>query len=385
MIRNLNQVNFGPFGTILPDRAQNARSLDKETNQVDLQLTQGDALVYFCKTDCWLCSGSGMTVLSVSQNNKDFQHFYLDKSLCIKSGIYFSLSPYQQKSTAEISAAELPEVVGIRPQDSNLLVSHGLKIKNIYTFFYHEKEQGFLFPGESHPMPELTYVDQGTLHSVADGLDLLLEQGDMALYGPDQWHMQYADIGVAPRYVTISFDIEGGDLSSLLNRKFRTPQKAVTLLRQMLWEQERMDAYSDDMIIALMGQLLLTLLREANTPSTEKLKASNSIHSENEIIRRAQQYVSNHIREKLSVPLVARMVDVSPSYLTALFHKNLQISPGEYIRRIKLQESKQMIREDNLNFTEIAAALQYSTVHHFSRQFKEKFGITPSEYARSVR
>ena len=69
----------------------------------------------------------------------------------------------------------------------------------------------------------------------------------------------------------------------------------------------------------------------------------------------------------------------------ALFHKNLQISPGEYIRRIKLQESKQMIRENNLNFTEIAAQLHYSTVHHFSRQFKEKFGITPTEYAKSVR
>ena len=85
------------------------------------------------------------------------------------------------------------------------------------------------------------------------------------------------------------------------------------------------------------------------------------------------------------MPLLARQVDVSPSYLTALFHKNLQISPGEYIRRSKLQESKQMIRENDLNFTEIAAALQYSTVHHFSRQFKEKFGITPTEYAKSVR
>lgn len=179
--------------------------------------------------------------------------------------------------------------------------------------------------------------------------------------------------------------MEGGNLSSLLNRKFRTPQKAVTLLQQMLREQERMDAYSDDMILVLLNQLLLTLLRETNTSPAQKLKASNSVHSENEIIRRAQQYVSSHIREKLSVPLVAKMVDVSPSYLTALFHKNLQISPGEYIRRIKLQESKQMIREDNLNFTEIAAALQYSTVHHFSRQFKEKFGITPSEYAKSVR
>ena len=116
-----------------------------------------------------------------------------------------------------------------------------------------------------------------------------------------------------------------------------------------------------------------------------RLQGTNTVHSENEIIRHAQQYISAHIREKLSVRLIAQEVDVSPSYLTVLFQKNLQISPGEYIRRIKLQESKQMIRENNLNFTEIAAALQYSTVHHFSRQFKEKFGITPTEYARSVR
>jgi len=83
--------------------------------------------------------------------------------------------------------------------------------------------------------------------------------------------------------------------------------------------------------------------------------------------------------------VVAIMVDVSPSYLTALFQKHLQISPGEYLRRVKLQKSKQLIREGNLNFTQIAEALEYSTVHHFSRQFKEKFGITPSQYAKSVK
>ena len=227
-------------------------------------------------------------------------------------------------------------------------------------------------------------MDQGELHTVADGQDILLKQGEIAFKGPNQWHMDYADMGVAPRYVTITFDLEGVDITPLLNRKFSAPQSAVNLIQQMLREQERMDPYSQDMILAHLTALVLTILRHANAPEA-KLRASNSVHSENEIIRRAQQYISGHIREKLSVPLVARMVDVSPSYLTALFHKNLQISPGEYIRRIKLQESKQMIREDNLNFTEIAAALQYSTVHHFSRQFKEKFGITPTEYAKSVR
>ena len=382
MIQNLNQVNFQGFGTVLPERAQTVASVPK--NAVQIKLPQPEAAVYRTKADTLLgCSGN-MCVLSVSKDGETYQHYYLDKSVSIRPGVLFSLSVYKNEATVTLSTEEQPERVGVDVGHS-MRIDSQLRVAGIYTFFYQEKEQGFLFPGESHPMPELTYVDQGTLHSVADGQDLVLSQGDMVLYGPNQWHMQYADIGVAPRFVTISFDMAGSDLSGLLNRKIPASQRAVTLLQQMLREQERTDVYANDMLIALLSVLLLTLLREGGSDQPVKLKASNSVHSENEIIRRAQQYISGHIREKLSVPLVARMVDVSPSYLTALFHKNLQISPGEYIRRIKLQESKQMIREDNLNFTEIAAALQYSTVHHFSRQFKEKFGMTPSDYAKSVR
>ena len=383
MIRNLNQVSFQGFGTILPERSRGLRAGTGELRQT-LQLDGDHAPVYRCAEDVWLVCGAGMTVLSVSHDADTYQDFYLDKAVCVKAGVYFSLMAIYGTATAEMSS-QIPVETVARRDSGHLRVENGVKVDGLYTFFYQEKEQGFVFPGESHQMPELTYVDQGSLHSVADGQDLLLKQGDIVIYGPGQWHMQYADIGVAPRYVTLTFDVVGFDVTPLINRKFAAPQQAVHLLQQMLREQERMDKFSNDMILAQLTQLLLTLLRESETPSGGKLQTSNSVHSENEIIRQAQIFISSHIREKLSVPLVARQVDVSPSYLTALFHKNLQISPGEYIRRIKLQESKQMIRENDLNFTEIAAALQYSTVHHFSRQFKEKFGITPTEYAKSVR
>ncbi len=383
MIWNLNQVNFRQFGTILPEQtARNRR--DQEGYRERLQLSGPDAPVYLAGADTWLCSGEGMTVLSVSSDNENFSHFYLDKPVFIRAGVYFSLAPLTDTAWADYSASEPPAQVGSRNQEEGYHVQTNLRVERLYTFFYQEKERGFVFAGEAHPALELTYVDQGSLHSVAEGQDLLLEQGDMVLYGPGQWHMQYADIGVAPRFVTVSFDISGADLSALTNRKFQSPQRAATILKQMLQEQERMDDYSNDMILCLLNLLLLTLQREAGG-HTERLKTAHALHAENEIIRKAQQYISAHVREKMSVPMVAKNVDVSPSYLTALFHKNLQISPGEYIRRVKLQESKQMIRENNMNFTEIAAALQYSTVHHFSRQFKEKFGITPTEYAKSVR
>ena len=382
MVRNLNQMTFQGFGTVPPERSQ-VTYIDKNT-AVTWQLSESEGEVCRAACDTWVTLGQGMSVLSVSTDGENYQHYYLDKPVCIRRGTLFALCAFQGESTALLSADEEPEKTGKRISHS-LRSENQIRVEGIYTFFYHEKEQGFLFPGESHPMAELTYVDQGAMHSVVNGQDLLLKQGDLVIYGPDQWHMQYAEIGVAPRYVTISFELSGVDLTPLLNRRFAAPQNVVKVLQNMLREQERMDAYSNEIILANLKVLLLLLLRETVAPRGGKLQTSNAIHAENEIICQAQQYISTHIREKLSVPLVARQVDVSPSYLTALFHKNLQISPGEYIRRIKLQESKQMIRENNLNFTEIAAELQYSTVHHFSRQFKEKFGITPTEYAKSVR
>ena len=383
MVRNLNQMTFQGFGTVPPERSQGVAYMDKSTASV-WELSGPEGRICRAKSDTWVTFSTGMSVLSVSKDGAAFQHYYLDKPVCIQKGTFFALSAFREKAAALLSAAEPPERTE-KTASHNLCSENRLRVESIYTFFYHEKEQGFLFPGEAHPLAELTYVDQGALHSVVNGQDLLLKQGDLVVYGPDQWHMQYADMGVAPRYVTICFDINGVDLTPLLNRRFAAPQNVVQLLQSMLREQERMDPYSNDIILAQLKLLLLQLLRETVSPRGGKLQASNAIHAENEIIRQAQQYISTHIREKLSVPLVARQVEVSPSYLTALFHKNLQISPGEYIRRSKLQESKQMIRENNLNFTEIAAELQYSTVHHFSRQFKEKFGITPTEYAKSVR
>ena len=103
------------------------------------------------------------------------------------------------------------------------------------------------------------------------------------------------------------------------------------------------------------------------------------------IVSRALQYIAEHVYDKLSVEIVSRETGVSASHLTALFHRQMSISPGEYIRRVKLEESKGLIREGRMNFSQIAAALKYSNIHHFSRQFKDNFGVSPSEYSKSIK
>ena len=383
MIQNLNQIALKNFGIVHPERAQSADPYPRDSALV-IHPTGSELMIYRTVESTWISSIGGTAVLSICDEENHYLHYYLDKTVQLNPDVRFALSTFQGEADVQMYSSVPPVPLGTGPDRDTQLTSK-IRIDRIFTFFYQEKEQGFLFPGESHPMPELTYVDQGELHSVVNGQDLLLKQGDLVIYGANQWHMQYADIGIAPRFVTISFDADGVELSPLLERKFTAPQQVVTLLQSMLREQERMDSFSTDIIVSQLTLVLLQLLREAVQPTGSRVKNANAVQNENEVIRRAQQFVAAHIREKLSVPMVAAQVGVSPSYLTVLFHKNLQISPGEYIRRIKLQESKQMIRENNLNFTQIASALQYSTVHHFSRQFKEKFGITPTEYAKSVR
>ena len=381
MIQNLNKLSFQDFGTVAPEVPDQT---DWALPWTSLHLQSEAAPAFRAAADTWVSCDVGMAVISVSADEISWRDFYLDKSVKVRAGVYFCLSAFQDSAAVHYSSPALPVSLGNRPHAERFYISPKLKIDKILTFFYQEKEQGFLFSGESHPVAELTYVDHGTLHSVADGQDLLLEQGDLVIYGPGQWHMQYADMEVSPRFLTVSFDAPGYNLAPLLNRKFRSPQKAIALLQKMLREQEQMDEFSPDMMLCLLTQALLQLQRQTDAPA-DPLKSIHCLTNENEIIRKAQQYISTHVRSRLSVPLVARSADVSTSYLTALFHKHLQISPGEYIRRIKLQESKQMIREGNMNFTEIAQTLQYSTIHHFSRQFKEKFGVTPSQYAKSIR
>ena len=380
MIRSLNQQAFRAYGTILTEKPKDQRY----ANHHSISLSAGTTTIYQTAADTWLTGEKGNAVLSVSCDNVEYDDFYLDRPVQLRGGIWFCLTSLGGHASVELSAFSMPRLLSTRMGKKDFLVKPQLQVTTLYTFLYQEKEQGFLFPGDSHSMYEMTYVDRDTLHCVADGQDLLLEQGELVLYDKNQWHMQYADIGVAPRFVTITFDTAQASLNLLAGRKHKISQRAAALLQQMLREAEYPSQHSSDMILSLLQILLILLLREG-TAGEEKLQSSNSVNSENEIVRRAMQHISTHVREKLSVPIVAKNVDVSPSYLTSLFHKHLQISPGEYIRRIKLQESKQMIREGSMNFTEISEALQYSTVHHFSRQFKEKFGITPTEYAKSVR
>ena len=57
----------------------------------------------------------------------------------------------------------------------------------------------------------------------------------------------------------------------------------------------------------------------------------------------------------------------------------------QHFSYLRIEKAKQLIREENYNFSEIAEKLSFSSIHYFSNVFKKITDMTPSEYITSVK
>jgi AraC-like DNA-binding protein len=386
MIQNLNKFVFAAFGQILSESSPVRGFPQGQGWTIESVEYHADA-VWACRVDgkpTYLDYEQGMTVLAVARRDEAFEYFYLDKPVLLNPGTVFAIIP---RGSCVIRRALHSEAcwTQLYKLDESILrlnITNQIEIRAIYTFFYQEKEKGFFFKGEVHDLPELVYVDKGVLHNVVDGTDTKLAQGEMMIYGKNLWHMQYADVDTEVSVITISFELSGAP-GQLFNRRIPMDAEMVRLLRGMLAEREKNSLYSGDLIVCSLQMLLLRVLQ--NEKTQPKLKTPTSLYNENAIVNTALSFISANVYQKLSVPFVAQQCNISVSRLTALFQKRLSATPGELIRRTKLEESKILIRGGERNFSEIASLLHYSSVQQLSRQFKSKYGVTPSEFAKSVR
>ena len=68
------------------------------------------------------------------------------------------------------------------------------------------------------------------------------------------------------------------------------------------------------------------------------------------------------------------------TYLSQVFREATGSSIMQYYRRLKINEAKHMLREQNYTVAEIAALLCYESPQYFSRHFKKDTGHTPGDY-----
>ena len=93
---------------------------------------------------------------------------------------------------------------------------------------------------------------------------------------------------------------------------------------------------------------------------------------------------SNHVDRKHNWSnILAEELHYEYNYLSNLFSSVEGITIEQYIIRQKIERAKELLFYDELNLSQIADRLGYSSVAHLSAQFKKVTGLTPSELKKS--
>lgn len=87
----------------------------------------------------------------------------------------------------------------------------------------------------------------------------------------------------------------------------------------------------------------------------------------------------------LSNTAIAKHLGISEIYLRKLFEAQQGTSPHRYILDMRIRKAKQLLRDTPFTVTAIAEECGFSGLYHFCRVFKQKTGVTPTQYAQSHR
>ena len=289
----------------------------------------------------------------------------------------------------------------------SVVLEDSITINRIISVHYFQYMSDFSFPGESHDFWELICVDRGEIDAVAGDRRLTLKKGNILFHNPNEFHNVLTNGKVSPSLVVIGFECHSPAIKSFEDQLMSVQDTEKKLLAQIIVEARNTfdgrldDPYQEELIFNsepltfgsaqlishYLEQLIIHLYRRYFSYSlpvrSSRFLAEAS--SGNDTYNRIVRYMEEHLGERMTIDRICRDNLVGRSQLQKLFRDIKGCGVIEFFSMMKIDTAKQMIRDNQLNFTQIADRLGYNSIHYFSRQFKQITSMTPSEYATSIR
>lgn len=96
--------------------------------------------------------------------------------------------------------------------------------------------------------------------------------------------------------------------------------------------------------------------------------------------RRVTAHIQEHLHAIGGVGDLVKLSGYTRSHFARAFRLQMGISPREYLINTRISLAKELLRESALSVTEVAQRAGYGEIFRFSRQFKQRTGLTPSDY-----
>ncbi|BAZ45444.1 AraC family transcriptional regulator [Chondrocystis sp. NIES-4102] len=148
-------------------------------------------------------------------------------------------------------------------------------------------------------------------------------------------------------------------------------QMALALKAELeLESSEDSKLYADSMAVALGAHLLR---RYATRNAIKEYHGGLPNYQLKLVI----EYIQENLAESISLSCLARLIQISPHYFASLFKQSTGLSPYKYIMQCRLTKAKILLRQTNLPIVFIAQEVGFKNQSHFTRVFRQYYGITP--------
>lgn len=385
MFNKTSSVEYLKFGEVYYDSSE--RSYD----QNHILTIQNDTLTFLFEADddIYVKSVEGICMLVISNtlDPKYFSEFVIHRTIKINKGVYFNFIPLGNTSKVEMAFNQNTSIIN---RFFNGIYTHSrikpnFRIQELVAYYYNIRSTNYIFSGEKDQHWEITYVDSGTLYTTIEDQEFELHSNELIVYAPEQFHTQSTKEEVCS-YLTfiVSMDISEDDKEKLINRVFKISRDSRTSVEKFVQADEDKSQYDQNSMIISLEYVINDLLKMTSKKDRKVASTPMQQRFENEMINEILLYINQNIYTSLNVEEICDYFAISRSTLQSLFRNNLHIAPKEYISNLKLDKSKLLIKESKYTISEIASILGFSSIHYFSRRFKQKFGINPSEYANKI-
>ena len=97
-------------------------------------------------------------------------------------------------------------------------------------------------------------------------------------------------------------------------------------------------------------------------------------------IERIRRRIETDYAEDITLASLAEQYHVDASYLSRIFSRKYGESVISFLTRVRMEKAAQLMRDESRKLEAIAFLVGYDDYHYFSRVFRKKMGVSPSEY-----
>ena len=243
---------------------------------------------------------------------------------------------------------------------------------------------------EEHPQVcfEITYVYSGKGTFSIDGEKYAVKAGDIFISKLGSRHQGQADCIEPYRYFYLGFEVvSDGDMKEIVDKmnqisfprcedNFDIETCFIRLFNELIHPRN----FSSMLIANYLEEIVINTYRSFYNKMFSIYKPNRFINNTQKVVYKVINYIDTNILTLKKLVSNADDFDYSYNYLAHIFQREMGVSIGEYYNRKRFETAVSWLTTTDMPVTEIADKLNYQSIHAFSRAFKKRFGMSPSQY-----